>query len=142
MITSDPRELEQRKLKGDIQDTRSIDDLAQIYDPPATQQAVTTETTKNKTLIERAVGKRKEDMETIQQERLTYQEELKKRLEEQERELNPQKYESQKTFNEIIDENTIPGKVIQERADIQKGKSHITPQGVIGDENEEQPKQY
>jgi len=142
LITSDPRELEQRKLRGEIEDNRSIDELALIYDPPATQQAVTTETTRNKTLIERAVGKRKEDIEVIQEETTKYQEELKKRLEEQERELNPQKYESQKSFNQIIEENTVPGQIVKERRDIQKGVKHITPQGIIGDENEEQPKQF
>ena len=142
LITSDPRELEQRKLKGNIEDKRSIDELAQIYDPPATQQAVTTETLKNKTLIQRAVGKRKEDIQAIQEETTKYQDDLKKRLEEQERELNPQKYESQKTFKEIIDENTVPGKIVKERKDLQKGVKHITPQGIIGDDNEQQPKQY
>jgi hypothetical protein len=142
LITSDPRELEQRKLKGDFEDTRSTDELAQIYDPPATQQAVTTETTRNKTLIERAVGKRKEDIGLIQEETLKYQEELKKRLEEQERELNPQKYQSQKSFNQIIEENTVPGKIVRERKEIQKGATHITPQGIIGNEDEQQPKQY
>ncbi len=142
LITSDPRELEQRKLRGETEDNRSIDQLAVIYDPPATQQAITTETTRNKTLIERAVGKRKEDIEVIQEETTKYQEELKKRLEEQERELNPQKYESQKSFNQIIEENTVPGQIVKERRDIQKGVKHITPQGIIGDENEEQPKQF
>ncbi len=142
LITSDPRELEQRKLQGDRDETRTIDELAAIFDPPATQQAVTTETTRNKTLIERAVGRRKEDIGVIQQETTRYQEELKKRLEEQERELNPKKYESQKSFNEIIEENTIPGKIVRERRDIQEGVRHITPQGIIGDDNEQQPKQY
>ncbi len=142
LITSDPRELEQRKLQGEREETRTIDELAAIFDPPATQQAVTTETTRNKTLIERAVGRRKEDIGVIQQETTRYQEELKKRLEEQERELNPKKYESQKSFNEIIEENTIPGKIVRERRDIQEGVRHITPQGIIGDDNEQQPKQY
>ncbi len=144
LITSDPRELEQRKLLGTAEDTRTIDELANIYDLPATQQQISTESSKKKSLIERAVGKKKDDIEIIQEEREKYQEELKKRFEAQERELNPQKYESKKTFNEIIDENTVPGQIKKERAEIQKGREHITPQGIIGNEqdDEQQPKQY
>ncbi len=144
LITSDPRELEQRKLLGATEDTRTIDELSNIYDLPATQQPVTMESSKQKTLIERAVGKRKEEIGIIQEEREKYQEELKRRFEEQEKELNPQKYESKKTFNEIIDDNTVPGQIKKERAEIQKGREHITPQGIIGNEqdDEQQPKQY
>ena len=142
LITSDPRELEQRSLRGISEETRTIDQLAQIFDPPATQQPVTTQTSRSKTLIERAVGKKREDIEVIQQERERYQEELKQRLEEQEKELNPERYESQKTFTEMIDENTIPGQIIRERKELQKDRAHITPQGIIGDEDEQQPKQY
>lgn len=142
LITSDPRELEARTLRGIVEDTRTVEELAAIFDPPATQQAVSTETSKNKSLIERAVGKRKEDMGKIQEERESYQEELKKRLEEQERELNPKKYESQKTFKDIINENTVPGQIISERQELQKGRQHITPQGMIGNDDEQQPKQF
>ena len=139
LITSDPRELERMKLMGERE--KSIEELSAIFEPPATQMSVSTETPKNKDLIERAVGKRKEDIKEIKEEREKYQEELKKRLEEQDRQLNPDKYESQKSMGQLIEENTVPGQVMKERKEIQKGKMHITPQGVISDENEEQPKQ-
>ena len=141
LITSDPRELERRKLDGDINRERSINELAAIYDPPATQGTISTETSKNKDLIQRAVGKRKEDIEVIQDERIKYQDELKKRLEEQERDLNPEKYNSKKTISDLIEENTVPGRIRKEREDIQEGRAHITPQGIIGDDNEQQPSQ-
>jgi len=139
LITSDPRELERMRLMGERE--KSIEELSAIFEPPATQMSVSTETPKNKDLIERAVGKRKEDIKEIKEEREKYQEELKKRLEEQDRQLNPDKYESQKSMGQLIEENTVPGQVMKERKEIQKGKMHITPQGVISDENEEQPKQ-
>ncbi|HOK59481.1 MAG TPA: ATP-binding protein [Candidatus Dojkabacteria bacterium] len=139
LITSDPRELERMKLMGERE--KSIEELSAIFEPPATQMSVSTETPKNKDLIERAVGKRKEDIKEIKEEREKYQEELKKRLEEQDKQLNPDKYESQKSMGQLIEENTVPGQVMKERKEIQKGKMHITPQGVISDENEEQPKQ-
>jgi len=139
LITSDPRELERMRLMGEKE--KSIEELSAIFEPPATQMSISTETPKNKDLIQRAVGKRKEDIKEIKEEREKYQEELKKRLEEQDKQLNPDKYESQKSMGQLIEENTVPGQVIKERKEIQKGKLHITPQGVISDENEEQPKQ-
>ena len=139
LITSDPRELERMKLMGERE--KSIEELSAIFEPPATQMSVSTETPKNKDLIERAVGKRREDIKEIKEEREKYQEELKKRLEEQDRQLNPDKYESQKSMGQLIEENTVPGQVMKERKEIQKGKMHITPQGVVSDENEQQPKQ-
>ncbi len=139
LITSDPRELERMRLMGEKE--KSIEELSAIFEPPATQMSVSTETPKNKDLIERAVGKRREDIKEIKEEREKYQEELKKRLEEQDRQLNPDKYNSQKSMGQLIEENTVPGQVMKERKEIQKGKMHITPQGVVSDENEQQPKQ-
>jgi len=139
LITSDPRELERMRLMGERE--KSIEELSAIFEPPATQMSVSTETPKNKDLIERAVGKRREDIKEIKEEREKYQEELKKRLEEQDRQLNPDKYNSQKSMGQLIEENTVPGQVMKERKEIQKGKMHITPQGVVSDENEQQPKQ-
>ena len=139
LITSDPRELERMRLMGERE--KSIEELSAIFEPPATQMSVSTETPKNKDLIERAVGKRREDIKEIKEEREKYQEELKKRLEEQDRQLNPDKYKSQKSMGQLIEENTVPGQVMKERKEIQKGKMHITPQGVVSDENEQQPKQ-
>ncbi len=141
LITSDPRELEKKRELGNLPDTRSLEELSAIYDPPATQQSVSTESSKEKGLIERAVGKRKENIGIIEEERRDYQEELKKRLAQQERDLNPEKFEMQKGMKDLIEENTVPGKISKERRDLQKGREHITPQGLIGDENEQQPKQ-
>lgn len=137
LITSDPRELEARKQQQGMTDTRSISELAQVYDPPAVQQPMKTgssDTRKQSELIERAVGRRQDDIEMIRSEREEYQKELEKRLKEQEEMLNPQKYERQKSFIERIDENTVPGKVRKERDELQKGRLHITPQGFIGDD--------
>ncbi len=134
LITSDPRELEaKRKLQG-MTDTRGIKELAQIYDPPAVQQPMKNsagDNTRQNELIERAVERRQGDIEKIKSEREVYQEELEKRLKEQEEMLNPQKYENQKSFVEMIDENTVPGQIRKQREDLNKGRTHITPQGII-----------
>ena len=142
LITSDPRELEKRKQEDGGQDTRSIQELSTIFDPPATQQPITTSNGRNEEIIEKAVDRRREDIQTIQEEREKYQKELERMLKEQEQSLNPQKYEYQKSFSEVIDENTVPGIIKKERDELNKGRSHITPQGLVGDDNEQQPKQY
>lgn len=139
LITSDPREIEARKQQQGMTDTRTITQLAQIYDPPAVQQpmkAGTEDLTKQSELIQRAVERRQEDIQTIQTEREKYQEELEKRLKEQEEMLNPKKVELNKTFTEIIEENTVPGQIKKQREELNKGRTHITPQGMIG--NDEQ----
>jgi len=140
LITSDPRELEARKNQQGMTDTRSISELAQIFDPPAVQQPMKTSSgdiNKQNELIERAVERRHGDIEKIKTEREKYQEELEKRLREQEKMLNPKKYESQKSFVEMIEENTVPGQIIKQREELNKGRSHITPQGIIDDDNKQ-----
>lgn len=137
LITSDPRELEARKQQQGMTDTRSISELAQVYDPPAVQQPMKTgssDARKQSDLIERAVGRRQGDIEMIKSERDEYQKELEKRLQEQDRMLNPEKYEREKSFIQRIDENTVPGQIRKEREEIQRGKIHITPQGIVGDD--------
>ena len=138
LITSDPRELEERKKLEGMTDTRSISELAQIYDPPAVQQPIKTSSgdiNKQNELIKRAVEKRQGDIEKIKTERDKYQEELEKRLKEQEEMLNPIKYENQKSFVEIIEENTVPGQIRKQREELNSGRSHITPQGIIDNDN-------
>jgi conjugal transfer ATP-binding protein TraC len=138
LITSDPRELELKKKQLGMTDTRSVQELAQIYDPPAVQQPMRTTTkdvSKQKELIDRAVERRQGDMKEIISERERYQRELEERIKEQEDMLNPQKRQSQKSFVEMIDENTIPGQIRKQREDLQRGKMHITPQGIVDNDD-------
>ncbi len=142
LITSDPREIEARKNQKGMTDTRSLQELAQIYEPPADQQPmknISADATKQSELIERAVEKKQEDIQQIQSERSKYQEELEQRLKQQEEVLNPRKYESQKSFIDMVEENTIPGQVRKQREELNKGRTHITPQGII--ENDDESKQ-
>ncbi len=142
LITSDPREIEARKNQKGMTDTRSLQELAQIYEPPADQQPMknlSADSTKQSELIERAVEKKQEDIQQIQSERSKYQEELEQRLKQQEEVLNPRKYESQKSFVDMVEENTIPGQVRKQREELNKGRTHITPQGII--ENDDESKQ-
>ena len=135
LITSDPRELEaKRKEKAEgIKDTRTIEELSKVFNPPAIQQPMKKgdSLTKQSSMIKRAAQKRKEDKVQIEGERRNYEEDIKKRLEEKDREMNPDKYAHERTFKDVIEESTIPGQVVKNRRDLQKGRQHITPQGLV-----------
>ncbi|MCD4756572.1 ATP-binding protein [bacterium] len=135
LITSDPRDIEakEKRIAQGIKDTRTREELAKVFAPPSAQQPMRDGTTiaKQLSMIERAAQKRKDDKVQIEGERRNYEEEVRRKLEEKDRELNPDKYTHQKSFNQIIEENTIPGQVVQARKDTQRGRQHVTPQGLV-----------
>jgi hypothetical protein len=131
LITSDPQDLEKKKTQAGMTDTRTIEELAQIFEPPAEQQPMRDGNSlqRQQQIIQGAIYKRRDDQVQIEKERDQYQKELEKRLRQQELELNPEKKISQQTFLDSIKENTISGQVVKSREEIQKGLIHITPQG-------------
>lgn len=135
LITSDPRDLEEKRKRESegIKDTRTLEELAQVFDPPAVQQPMKDgqDITKNLSMIQRAAQRRKEESKQIQEERRNYEQELKERLDQQDREMNPDRYAYQKTFQQSIEENTVPGQVVKSRRDLQQGRQHMTPQGMV-----------
>jgi hypothetical protein len=133
LITSDPRDLEKLRAKEGQTDTRTIDDLSEIFEPPTEQRPMKDRKglTRQEEIIEEAVKRTEGQKSTIQMERAEYQKEIEKRLKEQEEQLNPDKFEREKTVLDKIKDNTLSGQAIQSREDIQKGKKHLTPQGLI-----------
>jgi hypothetical protein len=135
LITSDPKDLEEKRRKEaeGIKDTRTIEELSQVFDPPAVQQPMKDgqDIAKNLSMIQRAAQRRKEDSVQIQEERKSYEQELREKLEQQDREMNPDRYAYQKTFQDSVEENTIPGQVVKNRRDLQQGRQHMTPQGMV-----------
>jgi len=131
LITSDPQDLEKKKAQAGMTDTRTIAELAQIFEPPAEQQPMRDGNSleRQQQVIQGAIYKRRDDQVQIEKERDQYQKELEERLRQQELELNPEKKMSQQTFLDSIKENTVSGQVMKSREDIQKGREHITPQG-------------
>jgi PDZ domain-containing secreted protein len=89
------------------------------------------EMAKQEEIIEEAVKRTQGQRTTIQMEREEYQKELEKRLKEQEEQLNPDKSGMEKGILDRIKSNTLSGQAVQSRKDIQKGKKHLTPQGLI-----------
>ena len=133
LITSDPQDLEKKKAQAGMTDTRTIAELAQIFEPPAEQQPMRDGNSlqRQQQVIQGAIYKRRDDQIQIEKERDQYQKELEERLRQQELELNPEKKMSQTTFLDSIKENTVSGQVVKSREDIQKGREHITPQGPV-----------
>jgi len=132
LITSDPRDLEKLKAREGKEDTRTIEELAQIYDAPATQQpARETKPGREDELISEAVEKREKQKSMLEKEREKYQQELERKLEEQERLMNPEKFEKQKTFLEELNDSTLTGQVVNKRKESLKGRRHLTPQGMV-----------
>jgi type IV secretory pathway VirB4 component len=143
LITSDPRDLEKKKEMAGMTDIRTVQEMAQIFEQPADQQTMNNVSAMNRQqqVIQQAIGKRKEERVQIEDERRQYQKELEERLKQQELDLNPQKQRSQQSFLDELKQNTISGQVIQSREDIQKGRSHITPQGPASSYINNGPKQ-
>jgi type IV secretory pathway VirB4 component len=146
IITSDPQELEQREKRrkehiGD--EERTIKELARIYEPPVTQSSSrdSKSVTEHLSMLERVAKKRTEEKEQLQEEREQYEQQLREQLEQQDKKMNPDKYEYKKSFREKIEENTIPGQVVKSRRELQEGRQHMTPQGMVNFSEDEEDEQ-
>jgi type IV secretory pathway VirB4 component len=132
LITSDPRDLEKKRAQQGMTDTRSIEELAQIFAPPTEQNPRQGQSlARQEEIITHAIAKTKEEKEQIEKERKDYQKELERRLKEQDQQLNPDRYEMQKSTLDRVNENSVSNQIVKQRQEIQKGKQHLTPQGVI-----------
>ena len=144
LITSDPRDLERLRAKKGQTDTRSVEELSQIYEVPTTQstQKRTAQISRQEQIIEEAIERKREQRDTIEKEREQYQKELEERLKERENIINPEKQNRDKTVLDQIEKETVTGQIIQSRENIQKGRKHLTPQGIVesypSDEDEQQ----
>jgi len=133
LVTSDPKDLERKKSMQGMTDTRGLEEMSQIYEPPA-QQSSSEEignVQRQDQIIRKAIQKRIEDETVIKDERERYKKELEEKIKEEEKLLNPQKLKNQRSFLEELKQDTLSGQVIQSRQDIQKDKQHLTPQGVV-----------
>jgi len=145
IITSDPKDLEEKRNRKEmgIEDTRTIEEKAQIFEAPTIMQPAREQTsvTQQMNLIEKAAQRRKEEKEQIEKERDIYEKEVREKLQKQDEELNPDRYAHKRTFQDEIEENTIPGQVVKERRNIQKNRQHMTPQGMVNFSEEEEDEQ-
>jgi len=143
LITSDPRDLERKKKMQGMTDTRGLEEMSQIYEPP-TQQSSSDEmgnVQRQDQIIQDAIEKRIKDETIIQDEREKYRKELEERIKDEEKRLNPQKTRSQQSFLDELKQDTLSGQVIQSRQDVQKNRQHLTPQGLVESYNDNGQKQ-
>lgn len=133
LITSDPRDLEKLKKREGQTETRTIEELSEIFDPPAEQKPLKGggNLKREEQIIQEAIRRTEGNKGMLEEERKQYQKEIEERLRQQEMELNPEKYKSQKTFLDELKESTISGQTVKSREDIQRGRKHLTPQGLV-----------
>ena len=134
LITSDPRDLEKKKQMAGKEDTRSEEELASLYEAPITQKILANqaETKKQTEILSKAVERRRTDVEKIQKERSDYEIELERRLKAQEgagRDMPP-------GILKDIEDNSLTEQISKNRKDLQRDSLHITPQGYIEQEEE------
>ncbi len=115
LITTNPKEMEAKAARTGT-DTRTIEELSQMYLPPAMQNPIKSGiTTDEKTVIRSAIETKKKGIDLIIEERENY---LKKQRE-------------GATVNDDITKNSLSRQIMQDRQDLQKNSTHITPQGII-----------
>ena len=132
LITSDPRDLEKLAERKGQPDTRTMEELAQVFDTPTQQKPMKDgKIARQEEIIKHAVEKKETEKTFLEEEREQYQKELQERLKQQEMQLNSGGYQQQKDFLQKIEDSTISGQVVSDRMKIQKGKGHLTPQGIV-----------
>jgi len=133
LITTDPRDLEKKKQMSETQDTRSIQELARLFEAPATQKIIQSQADNKRQseMLTKAVEQRKEDVEQIQKERSAYEIELEKKLNEE------RDKQMQQGIIKDIEDNSLTEQVVKSRKELQKNRTHITPQGYIEEGNGE-----
>lgn len=110
LITTDPKDLE-RMAKEDKSIERSIEELSQLYEPPAMKTPINDGVQfSQKEKIEMGIEKRKEDIKQIMEEKLMYR---------------ARPIEEQQPYQTLTDQ------VVAERQNIQSGQAHMNTQGEV-----------
>ncbi len=108
LVTTNPKDLENLKKEGKKE--RTIDELAQIYEPPVSGGRIGSHVASSKfSQLESEVKKKKTTLEQVMEERLKYEEEQKREIETE----------------------SLTDSVRRNREELQKDRAHITPQGTV-----------
>ncbi|WKZ30695.1 MAG: ATP-binding protein [Candidatus Dojkabacteria bacterium] len=128
LITSDPKDLERMRAEEaqGIKKQRPLEELAMMYDPPAVQDPIKDRVRRDKTnVISRAVQSRKEQVDQMIEDRLKYH-------------AVPQSDVNTQGMVDMDGDGiaetyaSMSDMVSAERDALQKGRSHITSQGIVG----------
>ncbi|HRI06110.1 MAG TPA: ATP-binding protein [Candidatus Dojkabacteria bacterium] len=116
IISSDPKEIEKREAEGRKIGEGTLEELSQLFEPPAMQRPIKSGVSTNeRNVIQGAISKKKSNIENIIKER----EEYLKALAQQQ---GPTQQQQTKSLTEQI---------VEERKKLQANKGHITPQGLV-----------
>ncbi len=134
LITTNPVELEKRAAAGGLDDKRSLEEMAQIFEPPAVQRPIKSGVNVNQRDIVRvALDKRKEDIKQLVKDKLDYSDylaEKQKKEAEEEKKLNIGYGISASPLLQTAPKS-ITDQIIEQRNDVNKDTNHLTPQGFI-----------
>lgn len=125
LITTNPVELEKRAKDGGLDANRSIETLAEIFDPPAVQRPIKGGVDVNqRDIVQKAIDQRKTDIKKLVQDKIDYQKYT------QEKKAQEEGIYGNPFFKGM--EKSVTDQVVQERNQMRQGKTHITPQGMVG----------
>ncbi|KKR05582.1 MAG: Type IV secretory pathway VirB4 component-like protein [candidate division WS6 bacterium GW2011_GWF2_39_15] len=116
LISTDPKEIEKREKEGRVIGQGTLEELSQLFEPPAMQRPIKSGVDMNneRDIIKGAIGKKKSNIDSIIKEREEY---LKKMA--QQNQQTPQNTPS------------LTQQVVDQRRKLQEDKGHITPQGMV-----------
>lgn len=143
LITTNPVELEARAKAGGLDENRPLEELAMIYEPPAVQRPIKGGVDVNqRDIVQKAIAQRKTDIKELVKDKIEYEQyKEQKRLEEETgaSPITPNQYGIKASSYLQNATPSITDQLLQQRNEINKNATHITPQGIVGlGENNEQ----
>lgn len=116
IISSDPKEIEKREAEGRKLGEGTLEELSELFEPPAMQRPIKSGVdTNERNIIRGAISQKKSNIESIIKER----EEYLKMLEQENQKSRPPQ------------QTTLTEQIVEERRKLQANKAHITPQGLV-----------
>lgn len=137
LITSDPKDLERIKLEEKMgKPERSVEEMAEVYEPPAVLQPIKDAVDiDERAVIQRALDQRKKDIEQIIKEKMEYHQSVADQANQNANAVAqglPSGVANMPGFVTAQPGQTgLTDMVAQQRSQLQRNMTHLTPQGVI-----------
>lgn len=121
LITTDPKDLEYlQKLHSTGVDNRPIEEMAEMYAPPSVAQPIKESVDiDNRGTLQKAVQNRRAQIDKIIEEKLQYA-------------ASPLSGRSSESNNGLANSQSLTDQVVAQREQMNKGRTHLTPQGIVG----------
>lgn len=134
LITTNPVEMEKRAKEG-LLPNRTIQEMAEMFEPPAVSRPIKEAVeTGQRDIISKAISQRKEDIKELLKDKIEYQKYLEEKAKKEQYgvDASPMLQGMPKPLGE---------QAVADRQRLQMNQTHMTPQGIIGEEdnNDKQP---